>query len=126
MGRPRISIRTLMAAVIAIALALGLGLPALEVYSQLRVHDHGYVGLIDGRPHYLWNQSICPSFWPLYLRRIQGWAGEKPDGCGAGTGLLAETCALEHPEIVGELICRGPALMPTPAMVAAFDRLKNP
>jgi hypothetical protein len=123
MGRPRISIRWLMAAVLAPALALGLGLPAYEVYSHSDIHHHAYVGLIDGRPIYLWNAHINPPFWPRYWRRL---LGREQDGCGAGAGFLEETCALTQPEIVGEFICRGPAINPTPAMVAAYERLKNP
>jgi hypothetical protein len=122
-GRPRITIRWLMAGAMVPALALGLGLPAREVYSHSEIHDHAYVGLIEGQPSYRWDQGIKPPFWPRYWRRLMGRPEFEKGNCGAGEGRLAETCTLAHPEIVGDIICRGPAVNPTTEMVAAFNRL---
>jgi hypothetical protein len=123
MQRPRISIRWMMASVFVLALALGLGLPAIEVYGQPEYHLHGHIGLSNANPIYQWNSQHRSPFWQRYARRLMRQPWRKGTSCGEDGGLLEETCVLDHPEMVGEIICRGPALMPTPAMSAAFDKL---
>jgi hypothetical protein len=124
MRRPKFSIRWLMAAVLLVALGLGLGPPAWQAYANPEVHHHGYVGMYEGQPTLQWESSISPTFWQRYWSRLARLPWGQKVACRYGSGLLEETCELDHPEIVGDLICRGPALNPTPAMMATYKRLQ--
>ncbi len=126
MKRPKFSIRWLLVLVLLIGLGLGLGLPAREVNRHSRIHNHAYVTTLEGNPWYQWDIGINPPFWPRYVHLIFGRSEFEGGDCGAGGGRLAETCELVHPDLVGPIICRGPAMNPTPEMVAAYQSLAVP
>ena len=66
---PRISIRILMAAVLLIAVILGLTIPAVEVYRAKEQHVH--IGIdVSETPTLASSAGIEPPFWSRYLRRI--------------------------------------------------------
>ena len=124
MRRLKFSIRWLMAAVLLVGLGLGLGPSAWDAWTNSDIHNHGYVGLIGGQPAYRWHGGISPTYWQRYRSRLARLPWGRKSACPYDSELLEETCEWDHPEIVGDVICRGPALIPTPAMTNAYERLQ--
>jgi hypothetical protein len=98
MKRPKVSIRGLMALVLLCAIALGLGIPAVEVYSTKDYHTHTAVD-VRGTPTLAGLGGVQPPFWPRYARRILGLPWRKQPVCGTTPGFEAELCEYAHPEI---------------------------
>lgn len=98
MKRPKVSIRALMAVVLVFAIALGLGIPAVEVYTTKDHHTHTAVD-VRGTPTLAGLGGVQPPFWPRYVRRILGRPWRKQPVCETTPGFEAELCEYAHPEI---------------------------
>ena len=112
-----------MVAVVGLAVALGLGLPAREVAGWKDYHTHGRVIEKGGVTYTQWDSGAASPFWPRYWRRLLGRPSTGLALCGPGGGPAAETCGRGHPEILvpignGQSIHR-----PTPEMREAVKRL---
>ncbi len=110
--------------VAVLGVALGLGLPAIEVYRFSDHHIHGSVQVREGRADFVWQLTIQPPFWPRYWRRLLGRPWRQQPICGQGEGHIAEACEFEHPEIHYRATNDfGEDVGSSPAMNAAVDRL---
>jgi hypothetical protein len=92
---PRISIRGVMVGVLTIALLLGLGLPAYEVYQGRRGHCHVFVALLDGKAQLDYEAAILTPFWSSYALRLSGKPWKRRPICGSGKGRRFETCEID-------------------------------
>src|SRR5262245_53296854 len=97
--RPRISIRQLMAIVLALAVILWLALPAVEVYRTKEYHVHQGIDM-RGTPTLAAWGGIEPPFWPRYLKRLAGRPWRRQPDCGFRTGYEDDRCEFAHPEMV--------------------------
>ena len=97
--RRRISIRSIMIIVFFIAVCLGLGIPAVEVYRTKEYHGHTGIDT-RGTPTLAGWAGIQPPFWPRYLKRLAGRPWKRQPDCGLVTGFIADRCELRHPEMV--------------------------
>ncbi len=69
MRRPRLTIRLAMLAVLAVALAFGLGYPAVQILSEQSPHIHNYMIVSpDGKQVTLACVFVPETFWPRYVR----------------------------------------------------------
>jgi len=84
-----------MAAVLLIAVTLGLTIPAVEVYRAKEHHVHMGIDMSETPTLASW-AGIEPPFWPRYLRRITGrpWLRQP---CNFRTGYEADRCEFAYP-----------------------------
>lgn len=92
------TIRKVMILIALIAVGLGLGLPAIEVY---RTKDyHGHTGIDTARTPTLTARTwVEAPFWPRYLRRLCGQTWRNQPLCGPTPGYEAEICEFAEPDI---------------------------
>src|SRR4051812_27154784 len=101
MRRPKVSLRGFMALVLLIAIALALGIPAVEVDRTKDYHTHTFVD-VRGTPTLgAWRRPA--PFWPRYARRLLGRPWSKQPVCGPTPGVEAELCEFAHPEMRMEI-----------------------
>jgi hypothetical protein len=98
MKRLKVSIRGLMVLVLLCAIALALGIPAVEVYSTKDYHTHTAID-VRGTPALAGLGGVQSPFWPRYARRIVGRPWRKQPVCGTTPGFEVELCEYAHPEI---------------------------
>ncbi len=87
----RISIRKIMAIVLLVALVLGLGVPAVEVFSTPEYHVHQGAGA--NKYSVVAQSGIRAPFWPRYIKRLKGEHWRK-QACNVRVGFKDETCEL--------------------------------
>ena len=87
----RISIRQIMAIVLLLALVLGLGVPAVEVYTKPEYHMHQGSGA--NKYSVVAQSGIRAPFWPRYIKRLKGERWLK-QACNVRVGLKDERCEL--------------------------------
>ena len=100
MGKPRMSIRGLMAGVLIIGLSLGLGPPAYEVYHGRRPHSHVFVQYRDQGTWLDYESGIFNPFWHSLILRLSGKPWKRQPICGSGRGRLEETCEIDDVNIL--------------------------
>jgi hypothetical protein len=97
MIRRRFTTRRLMALILACAAALGLAIPAAEVYRAEESHVH--IGVDPTQRCVAMWFGIEPPFWPRYLKRLAGRPWRGASACGFETGFEVEHCEFDHPEM---------------------------
>jgi len=118
---PRLTTRRIMVLVFVLAVALGLGAPAVQVIGDTSPHVHGYC-CAPPEDCIEWREFAHPPFWMCYRQRLIGRAWPGAVACGMGQGRLAETCywgdlgAMDDPEQWHDRVS------PTAAMLEARDQ----
>src|SRR6185312_17380844 len=110
MKRPRITTSWMMVAVLLLAVALGFGLPAINVYRDPDLHLHEWAVLKDdGKLDYEMSGGgmVSPPFWPRYWRRLLGRPENTPVVCTGGAGHVVEACERNYPKQSGECYVDG-------------------
>jgi hypothetical protein len=87
-----------MAIILLIAVALGIAIPAVEVYQAKEHHAHLGIHMSDPPTLSAWG-GIQPPFWPRYLKRMTGrpWRHQP---CGFKTGYDADRCEFAYPDMI--------------------------
>jgi len=102
---PRMTTRHSMLAVLGVAVALGLGLPAVEVVSDRDEHLHGFFhpyGDPSGSRRWCLGTGVerrRSPFWARYRRCLLGQSWKRRPFCGPGDGRVGETCEYDRPDL---------------------------
>ena len=94
------TIRRLMALVLAAGLATWALTLGWRVSGEVRRHDHVFAVVCEnGAPGLGFANHPAAPFWPVFGQRALEplWSGPRP--CMTGRQVLAESCSLDHPEI---------------------------
>jgi len=86
----------MMVAILVVALALGLGLPAVQTWREDGYHMHSYVCESQPGVGVQTDYPVQLSFLARYRRRMLRVGHED---CGRRQGYIEEVCPLAHPEI---------------------------
>jgi hypothetical protein len=122
MRLPKVTIRSLMALVVVVAIGLWAGLRAREVYLDNDYHLHVYVHWINGEPGMTWDGAASPPFWPRYWRHLVGLPWKAQPVCGKGAGHIEEACSFANPELFPKR-SPGMALVAPRKIEEAYDRM---
>jgi hypothetical protein len=131
----RMSVRRLMAVILATGTTLGLSIPGFQTWQDEEVHAHTFVagGVWESATgadkayteHGLKCRLIRPTAWSRYLGHLSGIPGRKKKDCGERLGRVAEVCCWENPEVVYFSKWEGgwAPFQPTPEQAAEMSRL---
>ncbi len=119
---PRLTTRRIMVAVALLGVALGLGVPAVQVIEDTSPHVHGWAGGPNDLFGMAWEEIPRPPFWLCYRQRLSGRDRDGLLVCGMGQGRLAETCYLGNLGVMNSPEQWHDRVTPTAAMLKGWEQ----
>jgi hypothetical protein len=126
MRLPRVTVRGLMALVIAFGIVFHLGLTAYRVYSANEYHAHTWINNQSGKPSFAVAANQRPPFWPRYWRCLLGRPWKGLPLCPRVDGRLREACEFAQPEIHMNPGRGRDLFLPTRSQLELERQIKNP